>query len=314
MRTRLGRLLGAAATVCVLVAASAALPAEAANPTSISLHVQDAAGEPLSNVYVLASNGERTIELGDTDENGNIVKATGARGDRISAGEWDLDLQDQDVWRFFDNERMAPSFESMSVSAGIENTRDPITMQAGGHFIGRATAPSGRPVRNVEPELYDDEYDDYPIANRTDKDGRFDAGALRTAFFDLFMWVGEEDNVQDTNIVVTIDEPGQVVSKDIKNVKVLCSSRLDVSSPSTGRVKIAIRSTGQEYGLTRPGGKVVLYRNGKAIRNISWKNRSYWSTTLAHQTQGKKFTYKAVHTDGDCLKWFATKTVTVKKK
>ena len=301
------------AALAALTAAALVVPAAAAGPTSISLHVQDASGAPLDQIDVtLEDSSGVSLWLGTTDPDGNLTASRTGEGDRLRAGSYAVHLADWSFERLESHTRFAPETASALLVAGQSNDAGTVVMQAGARISGTVTAPSGRPVSNLFLEA-DDDSDELDTSAKTDRDGTYVIDAVPVGLFAFIAYLGDDD-VTDSIISTEIERPGQVVRADVDRLKVRCASSLHLTSPSKGKAKIAIRSTAKKNGLTNPGGSVALYRNGKVIRNIAWKNRSSWSTTLAHQTPGKKVTYKAVHTGGDCLKWFATKTVTVKKK
>lgn len=320
--------LAVSASLLGLVLALLTAPANAAAASyTVSGRIVDKQGNPIEGItveaYIESDRYDNEVSFYETDADGVFSRTTTNTTSAFRTGTWTLDVYDE-------REGVDIVYTGKEVEfkiAGPGQTTVPdITLETGAIQAGNLYAPSGKPLANVLVAAHranvKNTYDNGDI---TSAKGRFVVGGLQPArydfrylTFDELNFEGEDDEdvfraarkLPGSGRTYTTDQVAPEFT--FRNVKIRCDSGLFLSSPSKGKVKIVIKSTAAENGIRKPGGRVTLARNGKVIRNFSWSDASK-TITLAHQSKGKKFTYKVVYNGGDCFKWSSTKKVTVKK-
>lgn len=309
----------AACLSALLLSLVGAPSAQAVTSFTVTGRVVNTSGEPIEGVTVEAyledDDFDTEVDFAETGTDGVFSKTTSSAGG-FRKGTWSFDIyQDGDdaIYQYRE-------LNGIRITGTLTDLGD-VTLQLGASQGGTVLAPSGRKVSNVlvGARKVGSEYP-FEDADISGDDGEYTITGLAPGRYDFrYMLLGDFDfDFEDSNLTPVKGSArtlkAGVVAPDlnIRGVKVRCDSGLYVSSPSRGTTKIVIKSTAGDYGLRNPGGRMSLARDGKIIRDFAW-NGSSKTITLANQTKGKKFTYKAVYTGGDCFRWYSTKKVTVKK-
>lgn len=311
------------ATACAVVAALAT-PAQADDDVLVEVTVTDAASNPVKDVDITLYDpeGDVYIDLGTTNASGYVSGTDDIRDDSSdlydNGAAWEVTASDYSEERFAAGTQYADMTENYSLGTGGSNPMT-FTMQPGNKITGKVTAPSGKAVKNVLVFAFTDPDGSFSGLNRTASNGTFKVSGLGLGTFRLTAGT-KADEIGNFGSATTATRPnftdyGQTAANtNITNWKVSCSTSFSVSSPKKGAARFTVKSTASSMGIAQPGGKVVIKNGSRTVKSISWSKKSGYSTTVTGQSKGKKVTYKAYYTGGDCLGWSSSKSVTIKKK
>ena len=312
--------LSAVALAAVVTGAIAA-PAAADGGITVTVHVQDASGEPLGEVDVsFLNDADDYVSLGSTGASGT-VQGSGDEFGELYEGDGTLLASDFDEARFDARSQYADAEQDVTITE--EGPKEfTVTMYPGSRIEGTVAAPSGRPVQGIPTfaQLKDEDggYDFTGNLSRTTSKGAFTLAGLGPGSYrvtagvqvDQFGTFGSDTKLGD----IVVEDYGQTRSGfKVRNWRVQCDTGFSVSSPKKGQAKLSIKATAKAEGLTNPKGTIVVKRGSKTVKTIPWKS-SKATTTLTRQPAGKKVTYTATYSGGDCLAWKSSKKVTIKKR
>ena len=330
----------------VLVAASAAalglasVPALAAPTVTVTGIVTDEAGNPLEGISVygfqtpteLPEDDEEEWEdfggeadLGDTDADGRFTYTT-----RVNTGEgYGYGFTTDKPWTFAfrdtDEDAAQPwqrdTLQHPSLSAGRNELQTKVLVP-GGLIEGTVQTPSGKPIADAGVYTYarsDDDFDafeDFEDYEYTDVAGEFRFGGLRAGTYEYGVDFETEDDYVEGDEISTTTEvaTSQEVTGVVLKTRVPCTRTVSVASPTKKTVKVTIRSTAKDFGVTIPGGTVTVKRGTKKLADRALSSASSLTIlTFASQPTGTQ-KYTVSYKSGDCRGWTSTtKSVTVRK-
>lgn len=325
--------LAAGATVIgATLALVAPAHADERPPTTVTFHVENAAGEPLSHIQVFGDpEGETDLDepnvfFGTTNTDGDIVKSDGmTQGGRLfRGGDVRLAFRDSSGGRGDAGTLYALASYVQHVDDG-PNVLQTIVMKQGGAIKGTVLAPSGRQLSNLRLRANDGGSIDGPfftqpftIYDDAEDDKTFSVDGLVPGTYGLRFDTSNTDvsspgtpHYVGVGPLISVDY-GQTKQVVLKDVHVSCDTYLFAKSTRSGAVNLSAQITGEKFGITKPGGTVTLSRGGNRLKTIPWTG-SDLTFHLTKQPAGKKVSYHLAYTGGDCRATTPKVAVTVKR-
>lgn len=298
----------AAGTALALTAAVS--PADAASKTTISIHVENAKGAALKNIFVYAEKGEKFVYAGLTNSKGNVTKAAGEET-KFSAGTWKFTVGDSDPARNQHRTAYAVKTFSATLTQGKNKDLGDRTLAAGIRISGKVTAPSGRAVKNAEVIAFTKREVGPNAINQAGSDatGAYRFYAMPRNTYYLRAYTGGKAPSTSFAKVVAAKAGASYTGNALTNVQVACQTDFTATSPETNAVTLTVKSNGSDWGLTNPGGVAKIYRDGEKIETVSFASASSWTQT--REESAGQHTYEVKYGAGDCYGWTKSTMLTV---
>lgn len=292
-----------------LIAGAAAVPAQAATKTTVSIHVQNVNKTALKDIGLAAEKGDSYVFINVTNAKGNITKAAGLEGGKLSAGTWKFTLFDTSATRHNKKTAYAVGSFTAKIAGGKNTSLGTKTLQTGSHIKGTVTAPSGRVVQNAQVGAFTDSKLRNGVGfDQTTKKGTYLMYGLRKGTYYVSTFTGGAKPNAATK--VTISKAGSTKSVSLSKVRVACSTGFTATSETPGQVSIKVDASAADYGLTNPGGSVQVFVDGTLVETVPFKDIATFSKTYTEQASGDH-TYAVKYTGGDCYGWSESSTVSV---
>ena len=308
MKLKTIALAGLAGTA--LIAGAAAVPAQAATKTTVSIHIQNANKTALKDVALTAVKGDSYVFVGSTNAKGNIAATAGLEGDKLSSGTWTFIVRDYNGDRFQKGTRYAGKSFKATLAAGKNTSLGTKTLEKGSRLSGKVTAPSGRAIVNAEvgalPSTTSQNAYDF---SQTTSAGAYHLQALPSSKIYVSAYTGGKS--ASTPKAITIPKADSTTKGfSLSKIRVACSTGFTATSEAPGEVSIKVDASAEYFGLSNPGGSVAIKVDGTTIETVSFKDIATYSKTFTGQASGEHV-YAVKYTGGDCYDWSKKSTVSV---